>query len=82
MFLSKRLAKYLGSIPNLTGCYLCLTNVFFYFSSICIKKPKTKSSIFFVSCVLKEKSVKKVCALRIETNLPTIWSKCVYVVLT
>ena len=52
------LAKYLRvRILNLTGCYFCLTDVFF--KDRCIKKQKTNSFIFSVSCALKEKSVKK-----------------------
>ena len=59
MFFSKALAIYLeGSILNLVEHYLRLTDVF-YFSSICIKEPKKKSFIFFVSCVLRDKSVKR-----------------------
>ena len=49
-------SKVLGNVSNgrildLVECCLCLSHVFFYFSSIHIEGPRTKLSIFFSSAL-------------------------------
>ena len=52
-------------------CYLCRSDVF-YFSSICIKGPRTKLYIFLFICVLgkevsRKRAVERACTVSIES---------------